>query len=395
MEIGIHAFNAEQLGPYRKMDDYAAHCKDIGFTWTKIGVGITDNEDIRPRLESAREAGLRCVVDIQATVEYLSTIAIEAQVRLNDEGKLLGKQPGDGPERIQEIIIQNQETASAIANGKLADKARAFVELHKDFCEDYEFWGEYRCAWVSRGIFDRHQAYPAILIAIHKAIHDVMPEARVWNGGYGMDLDINFILGLLQEDAENAFEVCNWHPYFMHIRDRARATDLAEKGYTEIRRRLDEAGTSQPFACTEWGYPTLPPDMPEEFKEYLRSAVVKEGVQQLTCEEAVEWYEADLEIMERHGFQVVMVHELVDHDAEKNVAKHWGGFCGLLTTDGKRKPTYDVIQKWAHKGRAGKPAFAEAAPDGESGPDVPLVDLTPWSADEAARIEKGADGDAH
>jgi len=82
-----------------------------------------------------------------------------------------------------------------------------------------------------------------------------------------------------------------------------------------------------------------------------------------------------------------MVHELVDHDAEKNVAKHWGGFCGLLTTDGKRKPTYDVIQKWAHKGRAGKPAFAEAAPDGESGPDVPLLDLTPWSAEEIARNE--------
>lgn len=357
MEIGIHAFD-----PKPEYPDYLAHCKDIGFGWTKIGADITDDsrvEDQRDRLEQAAELGIRSVLDFHGSMEYLNTRAIDAQVRLTEEGKLWARKEGDDHERIQEILIHNQEVASALANNQLADNARAFVELHKDLCMDYEFWGEYRCAWVSRGIFDKNQAYPAILTAMSEAVHDVLPSARVWNGGYGMDLDINFLLALLQEGAAESFDVANWHPYFMHIRDRARADMLAETGYTKVRAALTEAGTNQPFASTEWGYPTLPPDTPEEFKQYLKSSVVKEGVQQLTCEEAVEWAEADLGIMERHGFEVVIVHQLFDHIPETNPSKHWGGFCGLLTADGMKKPTYEVIQKWAEKGRQGKPAFSD------------------------------------
>ena len=361
MEIGLHAFN-----PYSDFPGYLDHCRDLGFTWTKIGTAINTDEleDLRPQLEIARELGMRCIIDLRTEMGWLSERAIKAQVELNEQGKLIGKQPGDSHERIQEIIIENQKMASSLANSELSDKARAFVERHKDFCQDYEFWGEYRCPWVSRGMFDRQQCYPAILEWIHRAVHDVLPDARVWNGGYGMDLDCNFLLALVQEEAQDAFEVANWHPYFMHIRNRAHATDLAESGYAKVREALMEAGTNQPFASTEWGYPTLRPDTPQAVVEYLKSNVVHEGVRQLTAEEGAEWYETDLEIMERHGFEVVIVHELYDLAPEKNTSKHWGGFCGLLTHDGLKKPTYEIIQTWAEKGREGKPAFADMVPWG-------------------------------
>lgn len=379
MEIGIH-------GRVKEAD--VDLVRELGVTWCKWGSSVEGDqpEDDRPLMEMLRDMGIRVVVDVRTSVAYMQQGAVLAQQRLQKMGNweviparhpqieqlekvladedprvvekvmaVVGNMPPDWETR-QAIMLRNADRSMSECNREVADKCAAYVDLHRDYCQDYEFWGEYRCPWVSQGIFDRQAAYPAVLQQVYKAIKSIMPEARVWNGGYGMNLEHAFIQGLLQEGAGESFDVCNWHPYFMTVRDRGVATDAMRGAFTWTRDALQRrGGTDQPFAATEWGYPTHSPAAETAgVTALLESNVCREGVSQLGSAEAVDWYEGDLQIMDEFGFEVVIVHALRD---TPDPARHWGSFCGLVTVEGDKKPVWHVVQKWAEKGRAGRPAF--------------------------------------
>jgi hypothetical protein len=108
--------------------------------------------------------------------------------------------------------------------------------------------------------------------------------------------------------------------------------------------------------------------------------VVEGGITQLYPEEALEAYAGDLRIMERHGFEVVVVHTLRD-----GKSRFWGERCGLLTLPlpglkgralrrlwrtVETKPVYGLVREWAQRGKAGQRAF-EQLPE----PLVPGVNI--------------------
>jgi hypothetical protein len=264
------------------------------------------------------------------------------------------------------VIRANQAACNAAVLERIADNVRRHVELHKDHCQDWEWWGEWDCPVTSAGIF-HILCYPETLKAVNKAIKEVQPHARVWTGGNGMDLHDGWVVGLRQDGAMQSFDVLNWHPYPMSMRHRGRIEEKLRENYTGWREILDREGTGQPYASTEWGYPSIG-KVTKRQREWLTSNVVEGGITQLYPEEALAAYEGDLRIMEEHGFQVVIVHALRD-----GRTRFWGEKCGLLEQPlaglkgrllrafWKRagsKPVYKLVQQWAHKGAAGPKAFA-------------------------------------
>jgi hypothetical protein len=377
MELGIH-------GVLQHTD--ADLVAELGVTWTKWGVEIhTDTvPDVRAEMEFWRDRGLHIIIDMRTSVAYVQSASIAAQqqlqrcgnwevipprhpiideleLALSDEGPriwqkvsaVVGNLPVDWETR-QGIMMRNADRSMSECNRVIGEKAAAFVELHKDLCQDYEFWGEYHCPYVSQGLFDKQAAYPAVMREVFKQCRYVAPNARYWNGGNGMDLRRSFLQGILQEDAGFDFDVANWHPYFMSVRDFDEATKIMRDAFADSRNDLQVRGKDQPFAATEWGYPMLSPAAEAAgVAKILNSNVCRTGVAQLGSQEAVSWFERDLSCMEEFGFEVVVVHNLRDTPSP---ARHWGDFCGLLTVEGEKKPVWNVVQEWAWRGRE-TPAF--------------------------------------
>ena len=345
MELGInHEFRGPSLTiTPQELEQY----RELGLTWAKwpstLGADIDAPDskpsqfDTRRACEQARAAGLRPIIDLRTSTDQLEGLAMLAQFAYFDAGELSGDLDED-------MRLSNEDAQRAFL-----EEVSFIIDLHRQWCADWEFWGEWGCPWTSRGKFENPITYPGLLKAVSRTIKETQPEARVWLGGYGMDLNPAHILLALEHGAGEAFDVANWHPYFMEIRDLEVARELMEKGFTEARTALRVQGKNQPFASSEWGYPTHDPDVPEPVLTYLASNVAKGGIAQLSCAEAVAWYEQDLTLMEQHGFETVCVHGLRDR---MTAGKHWGNFCGLLTEDWRQKPTWEVVQQWAWKGRS-------------------------------------------
>ena len=345
MDIGVnHEFRQPYEGTLSPLD--LEQYRELGLTWAKWPLDVSTNDelahvewwrgDTRQACEQALSCGMEPIIDLRTSVTTLDALGQAEQFALADQGVLTDDHN------------ENMRLANEAANRVLLDKIAEAIELHRDLCSNWEFWGEWCCPWTSRGTFDDLLTYPGMLTSVAGVIREVQPEARVWLGGYGMDLDPVHIRLTCEHGASKSFDVANWHPYFMTIRDLDVARERMERAFTEAREILTQYGTHQPFASTEWGYPTHGLDASEETVRYLRSNVVAKGIEQLTCDEAVQWYEQDLSIMEAHGFETVCVHTLRDH---LTPSRHWGGFCGLMTEDWRKKPTWDVVQRWAWKGR--------------------------------------------
>jgi len=383
MEIGIHG------GP-NPQDDWFA--QDLGVTWYKWGAAIDSEKvtDDRERHEQAARLGRRVCVDLRTSAAWMNGLGTVEYDRLRKAGALQSAEPRPPPpeqgdmdddeyrevsaryerERFaaeDPVIRYNQAATHAAVLERIAENVRRHVELHKDFCQDWEWWGENDCPSTSEGIF-HVICYPATLQVVHRAIKEVQPEGRVWTGGNGMDLNDNWVAGLRKDGAFKSFDVLNWHPYPMSLRDRPQIEKRLHENYSGWRQILDAEGLGQPYGCTEWGYPSLG-TVGQRQREWLSSRVVAGGITQLFPEEALEAYEGDLRIMEQHGFQVVIVHILRD-----GPSRFWGDKCGLMAQPLKGlkgralravwkrvecKPVYGVVREWAHRGAAGKKAFAQ------------------------------------
>lgn len=352
--------------------------QDLGVTWYKMSADVDQEglRDDRAVYEYAATLGLRPCVDLRVSMDWVHRVQIAAYEQLLKEGKMLSvpeeaippaperkdfadQQDFENEKALWEqrrlqiespVIMQNQKSTHTIILEQMRENIQAYVDLHRDYCTDWEWWGEWACPVTSKGIFHLI-CYPDTLKVAYEAIHEVQPEARVWTGGNGMDLNDGWIVGLRQDGALKHFDVLNWHPYPMAMRDREQIEEKLRRNYSEWAPILQAEGRGQPLASTEWGYPSLMP-MTQEQRQWLESNVIQGGITQMYAEEAVAAYEGDLQIMEEAGFEVVMVHTLRD-----GKTRFWGEKCGLLTIEDEEKPTYAIAREWAHKGRAGRPAF--------------------------------------
>jgi len=366
LEIGL---NLDWLEP---LDDpeVAAHIRDLGVTWAKLGANVTSPMD-RPRLrkflEGAAGIGLRCVIDLRTSAEELRDWAHELRA------EYLGKVPN---EELSGHVFSEQYK-------HLAEGVGEIVADNADLCQDWEWWGEADCPHISGGAF-RCFEYGLSLQAVYDAAKAANPDCRVWTGGFGVNANLRFLEDMVKAYCETCrircdprmeecpkcggplmpgsgkhFDVCNLHHY-AHQRQLDSVLNFYEKQLTRARTWLDGKECSgQPFASTEWGLPTAPT---RHIPPWLNSYVFGE-VHAVRESEAAEWYDAMFALFERHGFEVVCVHTL--RDLAANPTNFWGGYCGLMTeypldsepSEGLRKKLHwETVQKWAHKGRE-KPAF--------------------------------------
>lgn len=354
MHIGIH-------GPLSLAD--ASLIRDLGVDWAKIGVDIGDplTEPDRRQLDTAQELGLRLVVDLRTSSQYINACQLAAMNQMRAEGTLetAGTQELTLAERTR-IMVANARAVYEVAYRPMLDSARELVAARPE-CEDWEFWGESACPWVSQGVFSdpmQFSTYPAFLRLVSGAIREVRPECRVWSGGNGMDLQATSHLALLSAGGGDHIDVLNWHPYFIKIRDRSAADTYIRRGYEQVTEKLRSLGQRCWLGATEWGYPTQNVDASSaEAERILRSHVFPEGSQPLLWSDAPTWYDTDLQAMQTWGFQVVVVHSLRD---EPTPHPYWGQRCGLLDTEGRYKSTWDVVQRWAWAGRE-TPIFEDVA----------------------------------
>ncbi len=155
--------------------------------------------------------------------------------------------------------------------------------------------------------------------------------------------------------VKDRFDVVNWHHYghTTAAREQAAKLTLAQQIdafdtlFTQARALLGEHGARQAFASTEWGVPVSPGDR----RRKLASNYYWGGVYTVPENIIGDWYEGCLSCFARHGFEVLCIHELREYDQAARQANFWGAFCGLLGPDGKRRDSFEVVQRWAWEAR--------------------------------------------
>jgi len=348
MQIGIHA---PHMGAVNLLDKAWVReaVQDLGVTWAKIGGPNIEDPQSEPEKFDAtidfvvNDLGLKLIIDLRTT----PTIFHDTVLEWRNAGKSFD---------IGDVL------------GHITSGASWCVERWGSACKDWEFWGEYACPFVSgmgpNGLSD---AYPFWLPHFHRAVKEVQPQANVWNGGYGCDMNDYFLRGLIQDGAVGSFDKCNWHHYnmtnlyrmeggeYVYEDDLATRVAYSTDKYDELlsgaREALTAAGGTQPFVSSEWGLPVcrdlkgnLPPGL---------ASMVFENVVPAFDSEAPAFMDAWLECFERHGFETVVIHNLRDSGPMAGTRDnlHWGQYCGLFFEDGTPKQMYETVKRWARKGR--------------------------------------------
>jgi hypothetical protein len=231
MELGLNAIPKPQ-------DEW--FWRDLGVTWAKWSADVDqpDMQDDRARLEYAASLGLRAVIDLRTSSEWMNRRGIEAWERLAAAGQVAALPEGGSFEEQDRVIRANQLATHKEVLQHIAAAVQRHVAAHKDFCQDWEWWGEWDCPVTSKGIF-HVICYPETLRTVYRAIKEVQPEARVWTGGNGMDLNDGWVVGLRQDEALKSFDVLNWHPYPMSLRNRHKIEERLEQNYTGWRTILN------------------------------------------------------------------------------------------------------------------------------------------------------------
>lgn len=323
MDIGLNVSGPE-------LWSRADAIRDLGVTWVKFGCDVDSEASIAHTgdlLARAAELDLRPVVDLRTDRTHIHHLAMEASAA----GSL---DPwGDVSARLAEVVHRT-------------------VSAYRDACRDWEWWGEPYCPHVTGGAFSAFD-YGVSLRLAYEAAHGADPDCRVWTGGFGVNLGgagtesgMRFLThitrafcppcklhadpryeccpkcaGPLRPGAGKHFDIANLHPY-AHGRDLGSVLGHHDKQLTAMRTLLDEQCAGQPFAATEWGFPTVPV---QERPPWLASFVLTQGVQALCEADAPEWFDAMFALFARHKFEVVCVHTLDDSAA----LRHWGEYCGL------------------------------------------------------------------
>jgi len=336
MEIGLDMWKPED-------NDYFL---DLGAKWTKTPVtcpaGDTDNGDVA-LVKAAANAGLSVIVDLRPSQEV--------------HHRLLGLVAARDTEATDECIRHMSEEAADVV--RVADGAAVA----------YEFWGEFDCPYVG-GFYKTDAVYVRYLPRIYEAIKSVDPNAEVWNGGYGVNLQPEFMHAIAEHAAE-CFDRANWHHYnITHYwpmgpdGEPAFDTPLEEcvqytadkyrYMFTATRERMASFGAEQPYVSSEWGMPTVMDEAVEGLKAYgLHNFVFQDGIYGLGDTEAAAYLDAWLAVFEEQGFTHLIYHRLRDNEAKgmDHDGTFWGVYCGLLYANYTPKAAmYETVKRWIQKG---------------------------------------------
>ena len=342
---------------------------DLNIRWTKLAVGEVDTGEIdepnRDQMEAAAAAGMTVVCDLRPT----SQLQRELPGMLGDKD----------PVRITDALARLRDGVAVVV-GELGH-----------LCERWEWWGEFDCPAVG-GVWPRKEAaYPGLIRAVHDGIRLAQPHGQVWNGGYGVNFQPQFITHGLAVEAPDAFTHANWHHYNISDywpRDRKgrfvynapleeRIADSADKFrqmFEATRATMTERGCAQPFVSSEWGMPIVSDEAAKEpgavqlwsavFDEETKLDVLqghpmfyefRDGVHGISDTQGAQFFEAWMQVFEEVGFEVLIYHRLHDTTllGPDGDGTFWGLFCGLLYKDGSPKTAMiEAFRKWVERGAA-------------------------------------------
>lgn len=336
MQIGIHQYDTADR-------DLVA---DLGAQWTKYSTSVetTDFDSIDRTVDAALADGLRVVIDLRTNKQALYDAVMAWR----------------GGHQADAVPVHQQY---------VADSAAHVVEHLADRVQDWEFWGEFPCPYVSgMGPLGLADAYPFWLAPVYDAVHNAQPEARVWNGGYGTDAETEFLRGIISDGSGDKLDCVNLHHYLM--RDLWPETGPDEFDTTlSVDRQIDWTvgryetmfadvrallGDRQlPIVSSEWGCPIARYGAGARacgMTSYVFQGQIHAPFDTRSAELYGEW----LACFARNGMQVLVVHSLRDEGADKRIegGLHWGRFCGLHYKDGEAKRSYDVVRDWAWRGHS-------------------------------------------
>lgn len=321
---------------------------DLGATWTHLQYTSFDEPDKRDELNDSY---------IPAAVEAGLTVAIDMRPSSDLHQRLL-------------LLLARPDDEEMTACLKLIrDGAAEAVRRYGDIVHAWEFWGEYDTPTRNEFYPNSGAAYWAYLKAVHEGIKSVNADYTVWNGGYGVNFQPQF-LQQLAEHAPSAFDEANWHHYNISehypmddngkriftatLQERVEYTsEKYREMFTETRKLMDNYGCKQPFVSSEWGLPVVDDSLMNEMRAAgLYSTTFKDDVYGIFGCEAVEFLNAWMAVFEECGIGLLMFHRLHDSvisDIDK-LSQHWGNACGLMYADGTKKAVYEALRPWIAKG---------------------------------------------
>lgn len=357
MEIGLDAYCPEHLPWYR----------DLGVTMTKHCIDLDQLTTDAPFAAAirSREAGLRVVLDVRVPGP------------VNEFLKSLGPPPS--PEQ-EELAAQGKLRLppSYEEFPKVCDELRSLAETlarqHAGVVNDYEVWGEAHCQVVSKAFIGKAPNYIVIMEAIAEGLHAGNPDCKVSNGGWGVDLNYEWIKPVIEDGITSIDRVC-WHPYLIGEywpRDERGVLQTQvpiHRAVHDTQRRIgtmlgfaqgimEEIGVVRPQAVTEWGIPVVDNEYAElTWGRSAHSGAVDQAYA-LADWAACSWMEGMLSAFEEQGCEFVIIHRLLDGDCSSGTnldSCFWGNYCGLIFNDGQPKAVYDVVKRWvaASNERAG------------------------------------------
>jgi hypothetical protein len=340
LQIGLDGWTHEDAGYFA----------DLGVQWTKLMAGEIDTTGITPQFEAlvagAADAGLKIVCDLRPS--------------------------GDTHQQLLQLATRPSEEDLAATVKGLADAAAMYAKAFAGVVDDWEFWGEFDCPYVGGFYLAENACYPTYIRAVHEAMHEAAPGCRLWNGGYGVNFQPEF-LHALAEHAPSSFDKANWHHYNVAeywsrgpdgepqfaepLHKAARYTaDLYRRMFTDTRAVLSRFGCQQAYVSSEWGMPVVSDAVVKGARAVgLHNYAFQDGIYGLGESDAVAYLDAWLEAFEQAGFEVLVYHRLRDNDPQgsDNDGTFWGVYCGLLFADGTPKLQYGALKQWAMRGRRG------------------------------------------
>ena len=292
-------------------DDYYT---DLGVTWTHLqwhSIDVIDDD-----------------LEQQPIAEYLP--------QLIDKGftVLIDMRPSD--EMHQRLIALLTKPDDAELNACLTllrDGVAAAARRYGDVIHAWEFWGEYDTPTRNNFYPNARAAYWSYLKAVHEGIKSVDADYEVWNGGYGVNFQPQF-LQQLSEHAPEAFDAANWHPYnisehypMVQLEGRPPERDFTatleerveytcekyRNMFNDTRKLMDNYGCKQPFVCSEWGMPVVDDSFMSEMRAVgLYSTTFADDVYGIYDVEAVEFLNAWMAVFEEVGIEKLIFHRLCD-----------------------------------------------------------------------------------
>ncbi len=371
-------------------DELLKEWQDWGCGWVKdcfdlvgheggervLGFSRADIDKTRERIRKARSYGIRTVVDVRCDSRMIYNLLPGQGIReplTPDE-----QAEWDGADEVgkHRFARERSERVCRRICQQLEDFAWTLADEFKWICRDWEFWGENLTAACTLGSLAQLD-YGVLLSSFYKGIKASDPDARVWTGGDGVSTDAAWLKYALYppiagpgqfqwhpQGVGGFFDVANWHHYTVKPMPGEADYGLAgtienyDRVLSEGRRYLEGYGMHQPFCSTEWGLAQIDDAVLEAKGEdglpLIKAYPYFPNWIAVPVSQGGDWLNGLFECFERHGFEVLCIHEWAEHPCAHRDHNFWGGYCGMIDIKGNKRPAWYVARDWAraHYGEA-------------------------------------------